>query len=54
MIDYFTIESDKAELKLFNGLKAKVISKRTDGYVEVFLPTFNILILVEPIDLSDE
>ena len=46
----FIIRSDKAELKVFNGQRAKLYREREDGFIEVYIPAMDIFILV----LSDE
>ena len=44
---YFTLNSNRAELKLFNGAKCKIVnSRRNDNLLEVYVYGFNSFILV--------
>ena len=52
-MDYFKISSTKPEFKLFNGLVAKPIEEREDGYVEVYVPAMGTFILLLPEELED-
>lgn len=50
----FIINTKKKEYLSFNGYECKVVNdNRDDGLVEVFVPMFNILILLEPNELDD-
>ena len=51
---YFTLNSNRAELKLFNGAKCKIVnSRRNDNLLEVYVYGFNSFILVG-VDELDE
>ena len=51
----FIIHTDKKEYSSFNGFECKVVNdKRTDGLIEVYVPVFNVFILLEPTELEDE
>lgn len=52
-LEYFTIQSDKPEFKLFNGLLAKPVRTRSDGYIEVYVPAIKGMILLESDELID-
>ena len=44
---YFTLNSKREELKLFNGAKCKIVnSRRDDNLLEVYVYGFNSFILV--------
>lgn len=48
------INTDRDEYKSFNGFECIIVNThREDGYVEVFVPAFNILILLLPHELED-
>lgn len=51
---YFTLNSKREELKLFNGAKCKIVnSRRNDNLLEVYVYGFNSFILVR-VDELDE
>ena len=51
---YFTLNSNRAELKLFNGAKCKIVNnRRNDNLLEVYVYGFNSFILVG-VDELDE
>ena len=51
---YFTLNSKREELKLFNGAKCKIVnSKRDDGLIEIYVYGFNSFLLVEPEELDE-
>lgn len=52
-MEYFKINSTKPEFKLFNGLVAKPIEEREDGFVEVYVPAMDSFLLLLPDELED-
>ena len=51
---YFTLNSNRAELKLFNGAKCKIVnSRRNDNLLEVYVYGFNSFILVRADELDE-
>lgn len=52
-MEYFKINSKKPEFKLFNGLTAKPIEERDDGYLEVYVPALDSFILLLPEELEE-
>ena len=51
----FIIHTDKKEYTSFNGYECKVVNcHREDGFVEVYVPVFNVFILLEQTELDDE
>ena len=51
---FFTINSKRAELKLFNGAKCKIVNnRRDDNLLEVYVYGFNSFILVEADELDE-
>lgn len=53
LMEYFKINSTKPEFKLFNGLTAKPIEERDDGYLEVYVPALDSFILLLPEELEE-
>lgn len=52
-MEYFKINSSKPEFKLFNGLTARPIEERDDGYLEVYVPALDSFILLLPEELEE-
>ena len=52
-MEYFKINSTKTEFKLFNGLVARPIEEREDGFVEVYIPAMDSFLLLLPDELED-
>ena len=51
---YFTLNSKREELKLFNGAKCKIVnSRRDDNLLEVYVYGFNSFILVGADELDE-
>ena len=51
---YFTLKSNRAELKLFNGAKCKIVNRRRDdNLLEVYVYGFNSFILVGADELDE-
>ena len=51
---YFTLNSKREELKLFNGAKCKIVnSHRDDSLLEVYVYGFNSFILVGADELDE-
>ena len=51
---FFTINSKRPELKLFNGAKCKIVNnRRDDNLLEVYVYGFNSFILVEADELDE-
>ena len=51
---YLTLNSNRAELKLFNGAKCKIVnSRRNDNLLEVYVYGFNSFILVRADELDE-
>lgn len=54
MVNKMTIKTDRDEYKSFNGFECTIVNiHRTDGYIEVFVPAFNVMILLLPTELED-
>ena len=50
---YFTINSKRESMTLFNGAKCKIVnSKRDDGLIEIYVYGFNSFLLVESEELD--
>ena len=47
------MNSTKPECKPFNGLVARPIEEREDGYVEVYIPAMDSFLLLLPDELED-
>ena len=51
---YFTLNSNRAELKLFNGAKCKIVNNhRSDNLLKVYVYGFNSFILVGAEELDE-
>lgn len=51
----FIINTKKKEYLSFNGYECKVVNcHREDGLIEVYVPVFNVFILLEQTELDDE
>ena len=51
---YFTINSKRESMTLFNGAKCKIVNgKRDDGLIEIYVYGFNSFLLVEPEELDE-
>ena len=53
-MEYFKINSAKPEFKLFNGLVARPIEEREDGFVEVYIPAMDSFLLLLPDELEED
>lgn len=53
-MEYFKINSTKPEFKLFNGLVARPIEEREDGFVEVYIPAMDSFLLLLPDELEED
>ena len=51
---YFTINSKRESMTLFNGAKCKIVNnRRDDGLIEIYVYGFNSFLLVEPDELEE-
>lgn len=49
------VNTEKAEFKLFNTLPCTVVNNnRDDGLIDVYIPTYNIFILLEEHELESD
>ena len=49
-----TVQTDKEEYKSFNGFECHIVdAHRDDGFVEVYVPAFGVMILLLPSELED-
>ena len=54
ILEFFKINSAKPEFKLFNGLVARPIEEREDGFVEVYIPAMDSFLLLLPDELEED
>lgn len=54
-MDLVYVNTEKAEFKLFNTLPCIVVNNnRDDGLIDVYIPTYNIFILLEEHELESD